>query len=485
MRSLIALLMLSVLTISLNAQKINIDSRIDNLNTILKNSKPEKRPGKELFPGNKFLHNYRSSGLVKKSTFEGKQKLDSVVSEFFNEEDSKWANESREEYYYDEKGYQTKFILSEWDAESMDWAGYIMEESEYDADGNMTLYLFSYWDEMGNDWIASSRSEISYEGGQIKFLQDFYRDEDSGEWLVSGTLEYEYIDGLLANITIGGYDLNGDEIINDLDQMRISNYYDPQGKLLREITYIYPDEETGWLAVMKSEYTYNSSSQVEQVVSYFIDDESGEWISESREFYTYDSSGNVISDSYDYWDYEMEDWQTNSLWQYSFNDTGDLLSMSLSDWDYESGSMIPSFKNEYTHNTEFSLADLILPNDYPPEYFAHMIIGYSQYEFYDNEWLMTYRGEIFYSDFNSTGIREISIPGISVFPNPAGDIVNFTGQFQAGKTRIEFFDINGKMVFSGIMPENGEVNVQSLKAGLYYYKIVSGGIPGTGKILIE
>jgi len=485
MKTLIALVMMSAFTLSVNAQKIDIESRIDYFNTILGKSTPGKTPDSKLFPRKHKIQSPSANSMMEKSSFTGKQKLDSVVSEFFNDESAVWVNDSKEEYSYDNNGNMASYIYSSWDEENSEWIGDMKEETVFDDDGNMTLYIFSYWDEFENQWIASSRSEFIYEDGLVMYLHDYYWDEDQQEWLSSGSLEYEYQEGLLASITLGGADLNGDDLINELDQMRFSFFYDPQGNLLREVISMYPDEITGWFALMKSEYSYNSSGQVEQVLSYYIDEVSGEWIPESRELFTYNSFGKVISDSYDYWDYEKEDWQTNMLWQYYYNDDGDLLSMILSDWDYESGSMVPNFKNEYTHNSDYSLADLVLPYDYPPEYFAHMITGYSQYEFYEDDWIMTYRGEIFYSDFSTSGISVIPAGEFDFFPNPASDIVTFTGPFTPGKTTIKFFDITGKMVSSQILPENSEVSVQGFEAGVYLYTISEKGLRKTGKLVIK
>ncbi len=485
MKTLIALVILSVLASAVPAQTVKSGSHLEALKKNQHRNSLIEDFDRGLFPGKTLFLTQSDQKNRQKASLAGKQKLDSVVSEVFDLDENKWLLESKEEYIYDDKGKQ--ILLAYYFRDSLDeeWIGYLKEESEYNSDGNQSLYVFYLWDEYDSQWMAFLKSEYIYETGQKKYDLDFMWDEDSNDWESYGVYTYEYFDGLLVSITHGGVDTNYDGEINELDQMKIRYFYDLQANLIREITYMYPDEDTGWLAINKSEYTYTSNNKIESETSFTTDGESPEWHPDYQAFFIYDSNGNRISETSSYWNYDINDWQVSDKWEYNFNTNGDLVSMALYYWDNESESLIANFKNEYTHDDSFSYEDLILPYDYPPEYFRHMIKTYNQYDFIDGDWIITTRGEIFYSDFNTSGISEITIQGITVFPNPASESVTFKGNFLPGKALVEFIDIKGVKVLQEVLSENGIVNIETLASGLYFYILSSENNSSSGKFVVR
>jgi hypothetical protein len=76
---------------------------------------------------------------------------------------------------------------------------------------------------------------------------------------------------------------------------------------------------------------------------------------------------------------------------------------------------------------------------------------------------------------------------IRVYPNPAQDLVQFevqSSRFKAGE--LQLFDVYGRHVASKeITSEQTILDVSGLPGGVYFYKVVLGEIPYSGKIVIQ
>ena len=50
---------------------------------------------------------------------------------------------------------------------------------------------------------------------------------------------------------------------------------------------------------------------------------------------------------------------------------------------------------------------------------------------------------------------------------------------------IQIFDVLGKQVFATELQQNGAINIESLKTGIYILKVVEEGKTSTSRLLIE
>ncbi|WP_439153078.1 endonuclease [Winogradskyella sp.] len=73
---------------------------------------------------------------------------------------------------------------------------------------------------------------------------------------------------------------------------------------------------------------------------------------------------------------------------------------------------------------------------------------------------------------------------LSFYPNPAKDIVNVSISNNA-ITRIEIYDVLGKRVFVRKINESMEIDISSLKSGLYLFKFIQDERTVTKKLIIE
>lgn len=78
--------------------------------------------------------------------------------------------------------------------------------------------------------------------------------------------------------------------------------------------------------------------------------------------------------------------------------------------------------------------------------------------------------------------KENNIEGLNIFPNPADEILNITSNSTAEKN-VQLFDLTGKKVLD--VTTVSQINVSSLKAGIYVAKINEAGKTATRKVIIK
>lgn len=87
-------------------------------------------------------------------------------------------------------------------------------------------------------------------------------------------------------------------------------------------------------------------------------------------------------------------------------------------------------------------------------------------------------------DFATLSVEDNELQGLSLYPNPAKDIVKL--QVPAGLTdiKIEVFDNTGKQIAMLLSPEN-TIDVSNIASGLYLITITSNDIKTTKKLIVE
>jgi len=85
-------------------------------------------------------------------------------------------------------------------------------------------------------------------------------------------------------------------------------------------------------------------------------------------------------------------------------------------------------------------------------------------------------------DTQAASTKENNIEGLNIFPNPANDVLNITSNSTADKN-VQLFDLTGKKVLD--VTTVSQVNVSTLKAGIYVAKINEAGKTDTRKVIIK
>ena len=119
-------------------------------------------------------------------------------------------------------------------------------------------------------------------------------------------------------------------------------------------------------------------------------------------------------------------------------------------------------------------------------------------QFIDNEWAVLPMGQYKYGvsidgghtiywseciDKDYQGVEEIDVADVTVYPNPARDVVRIDVETQlvASVQRVDVYDITGQMV---ITSTETEINVSELESGMYFVNIVTDKGVVTRKVTI-
>lgn len=70
-----------------------------------------------------------------------------------------------------------------------------------------------------------------------------------------------------------------------------------------------------------------------------------------------------------------------------------------------------------------------------------------------------------------TGTNNIQLSTIKIYPNPAQHIVYIEGLSTKETTLVELYDVQGKLIFTKEIAENGSIDLSSLSKGIYLIKI--------------
>jgi hypothetical protein len=81
------------------------------------------------------------------------------------------------------------------------------------------------------------------------------------------------------------------------------------------------------------------------------------------------------------------------------------------------------------------------------------------------------------------GVKENSISGLKIYPNPVKNLLNITSDSFEAKT-VAIYNVLGKVVLSEKVT-NAPVNVANLAKGVYVVKVTEEGKTATRKLVIE
>ena len=96
-------------------------------------------------------------------------------------------------------------------------------------------------------------------------------------------------------------------------------------------------------------------------------------------------------------------------------------------------------------------------------------------DFYGNKGFLTGKGgKVLEYEYINTSIPEFDTNenSISLFPNPANNVLNFSG-FDGVINEVELIDLSGKVLKKLIKPTDNKINCSNLKSGAYLIKIIA------------
>ena len=382
-----------------------------------------------------------------------------------------WYNADKTEYFYDDNRNLIRVITSGWDNGSSRWLARVKSEYTYNDDQRMTQALYYSPNQQGNGWEYTYREDFSLDDDNNLTLEtDYLWDEDANDWYKFDKVEYSY---------------------------------DGNGNMIRDIYYFWSGTE--WVLYDKEELTFDNRNYLTSLVGYHWDDQ---WTNISKFEYTYNDDGIIVLDIESHWDGQ---WVNREKWVNAPESNGDVTRSYNYCWDTTEGKWYNNVKVEFTYNDTWSWENLVFPVVYDEIYYYQMFgVPYRGYEYgyggdipfnhmltktigYASEtqdfWYPGHRDYYYYSEINLTAIAEDPETDLSLFPNPAVDkFIIRCPEFKRGKAKVELYDLTGKKYLEKeISAGYGEftVDVHNLKNGLYFCRIQTEKGSVTKKLIIR
>jgi hypothetical protein len=403
MKTTLLLMIAAFLIISAFGQPVNKKARIDIYQ-------------KQQIPQN--LQSFLTTG----------EKLDSTITETWNQSGNTWVFSSRIKYAYTINGYVTTCISSTRDAStSFVWVYSEKDETTVNAKGTTTLYNVYTWDKASNLWVHDWKMEYTINAGEKTTSKMVYND-------------------------IIGWD----ELVNS---SKTEYTYDAGGNLISDINYDWDSGTSAWVKKSKTDYTFTAGVVTMEITSNW---NGSQWVNSSKTEITYagGNQGMIISYSWN-----GSQWVNSSKMDFTYA-SGKLTVYTVSSWT--GGQWVALLKNEFTYGVNIGS--------------SYTITTASMWAV--NQWVKNSRSTSWYSA-QTSGINEFSEKNIHVYPNPAKEYIVFDLADISGSTAAEIFDIQGKKVMEQRLSENKIISVSKLSKGLYTYKLINSGIIWTGKFIIE
>lgn len=394
---------------------------------------------------------------------------------------NKWLAFAKYEYAYNSNGNQTLHIRYSWNSNVNDWVFLSKNECDYDSNGNRTLRTSYTWDSNLNDWRLTSKEEDTYDSeGNVTLSVASMWDSNLSDWVGSNKSEPTYDSN--GNVVLG-LDYNWDSNLND------------------------------WSFSRKRKITYDSKGNQIFRINYNWDSNLNDWVLSTKSFYYYDS--------YNYFETDTICSSDSILWQGEYYDTegvyyANYLSIMGRDSIYELHLTVNPNPSPFTITDQNAVAEYqtviySVPANAELEYYwvaeNGSVLSYPSENTAEIQWGALGEGAIYgiaenqygcKSDTStlkvtvgSTDINDILKREITIYPNPAKDLIFInTGEYaKINGCQLKIINQFGSLVFeTNVDNPLSEIDLQALTGkGLYFIQLIDkdGSIIETKKILLQ
>jgi len=422
---------------------------------------------------------------LKSATIE-KQRLDSIVTEGWDENLSQWEISDKDVYKYDANGLNTLLFRYEWDETTGQLETYDKEEFSYYENGTPETAANYYWNASTSAWIGTSKNKYTFNAsGKLTKSLSFDWDQIGNEWDTTYKIQLIY-DTILNMTYYNGFELNENTNTWDTANKTI-NTYDTVGNITKNISYSWETDQ--WITSYLMETYYDEmGNDTMQMSSWWHPIDSMLHYS-SKVLSSYDDKGNqVLSVEYD-WDINDSLWISYNKTESTYDAIGNQILCSEYSWNETDSIWVPENIDQNTYDYSYSYNDIFWPYYYYgiTEIFSGNIPTQTySYRYNDTDWIKNEKTTYFYSIHGVSSLPNIiSENEIKVFPNPAKDYVTFNLEGSFSDLNLEIFDVQGRKVIDQIIENNTPVSVQNLSNGLYMFKLTHNGSVSTGKMVVK
>ncbi len=415
-----------------------------------------------------------------------KQSLDSLIYQQWDDTTSQWIDYFKVEYTYDANGNLTQFFAYLWDETTSQWVASRRYEYTYDSNGNTLTEIAYEWDEISSQLVAKIKVEYTY--GEYGKTQTIYYlpDEETGLLVLSWKEEIAYDSNgyviLYSNLNWNGS--SGEFILHSKKELTNNS----NGNVIQDIEYLYEEDTLQWYS-SKSEYTYDENENQIQYIGYRYNQVTSQWFGDSKSEYSYDENGNMIMEIRYVIDNSSGQSFMESKVEYNYDTNGNPTILIY--YSYYASVPIVHSKYVYSYDLLFTLDDLIMPSVYwfysdnsnkimnkPTEY----VIYYWDSDLGD--WVSSEKRIYYYSDDNSTKVKDWDKNISKIYPNPVSEYLTFSIA-DSNNATFEMFDLQGRKIMIREVTNNEKINLKNINSGMYIYNLYVNGYKQTGKLIKE
>ena len=372
----------------------------------------------------------------------------------------------------------------------------------------------TYWySQVDQEFELSSKNSYSYQSSNI-LVEDLVENYDSNaeEFIPSYRNLFSFSGNWEINL-IENWDSNQEIWYGSYVD---STEYNMQGDVTYSVQWSFDVNAQEWDLSGKTanDYTYDTNNNIE-TITISVNDQTGNLILDERETITYDANDDITEVLYEEWDDNLQDWvQSRRAVNLVWHDQEELLfsSVDIEQWDGNNWEPAMRITKDYhSDNTEeMELEEVwddvneVYVNEYLEErdLDANMVeisqIAYDwnsvdeEWEIYwgstyvntynnddeldeqiienwnsfNEEWILNQKYVYSYIDIAS--VSDYSKETISIYPNPATEIISINAE--SDLENVSIVGMNGKTVYNmhKINSANHEVDVNFLNPGTYF-----------------
>lgn len=441
-------------------------------------------------------------------------KLDSLINQSKEPDDSSLENLSKTEFSYNGEGRLIEHRSYSYN-EALDiWINYQKITRNFETPNKFVIYVY-YWDEQENNWTFSEKYDINYENENIIEEMGYYW-EDTG-WVQSSYILYEYdANGNIATLIEG--EIEYGELIFEI---KAESQYNVNGDVIESMVYYRESTNSDWILNLVSEdtYTYSGEYTTEHInVEYYYlygEIDTVTWAS----LFTYDNNYNLIEKLYDFTDtgfevpgshtekyeysYDENNFRTEYIFSTSENNPTLLFKRRivyeilndnyvreiLYDWNNSGQNWYAGAEFVLNHDLNYENDEVVFPDNYAGNYSerelkSKNIIINILIDVYSTDRLSN--TIYFYSEFQAvpTDINDVTNTETVIYPNPSNGILNLEIENSLIRNAVfNLYSSDGKILLSKNMTNN-TLDVSFLEEGIYFYSIKKKDeIIGSGKLI--
>lgn len=109
--------------------------------------------------------------------------------------------------------------------------------------------------------------------------------------------------------------------------------------------------------------------------------------------------------------------------------------------------------------------------DKPEIKFRHLLKETNYSTLTNTNWIAQGSIKYYYSKNDFVSIKDTTIECFDVFPNPAKDFVSFNFNYSSNPI-LEIYDEIGYKIFSKNITNNEQVQINNLRMGTYFYRLI-------------